>query len=138
MNVARLHRMDGRDLMDARRCSAQSKQSGQRCRRFAIAGGRVCSIHGGKAPQVVRTAAERLAALVDPALAELSRLVRRADSDTIKLAAIKDVLDRAGFKPKERVEQSGKLVIEVVYGDGADAGADPSATPALGPAADQG
>jgi hypothetical protein len=126
--------MDTSDPMEARRCTAQSKQWRRRCRRTAIVGGRVCSAHGGKAPQVARSAAERLAALVDPAIAELARLVRRADSDTIKLAAIKDVLDRAGYKPKERVEQTGKLTIEVVYGD--DSPSSPE-TPALGPATDQ-
>lgn len=92
-------------------------------------------MHGGGAPQVKQAASERLAAMVDPALAELSNLVRRAESEAIKLAAIKDVLDRAGFKPKERIEQSGKLVIEVVYGD--DDSASASAAPALGPAGDQ-
>jgi hypothetical protein len=97
----------------------------------------VCKMHGGKSPQALRTAAERLAALVDPAIEELGHLVRYADSDTIKLAAIKDVLDRAGFKPKERVEQSGKLVIEVVYGDGDDDSAGPSQAAALSAASSQ-
>lgn len=127
--------MDGRNLMDARQCTARSKQSQQRCKRAAILGGRVCSIHGGKSPRAIKSAAERLAAIVEPALVELARLVVRADSEAIKLAAIKDVLDRAGFKPKERIEQSGKLVIEVVYGD--DDSASPFEAPALGAASDQ-
>lgn len=93
----------------------------------------MCVIHGGKAPQVMRTAAERLAAMVDPALAELARLVESAENDVVKLAAIKDVLDRAGYGPKQRVEQNGRLVIEVVYGDG-QTGDDNVASFALGPA----
>jgi hypothetical protein len=98
-------------------------------------GQNVCKMHGGKSPQALRSAQERLAALVDPALSALSRLVDQADSEVVQLAAIKDVLDRAGFKPTERVEQSGKLVIEVVYNN--DDPEDQSAAPALGPATDQ-
>lgn len=40
-----------------RRCTATSKQSGDRCKRFAIPGGTVCVMHGGKSPGV-RAAAE--------------------------------------------------------------------------------
>ena len=32
-------------------CSAKSKQSGQRCKNTAVAGGKVCHIHGGKTPR---------------------------------------------------------------------------------------
>jgi len=41
--------------------------------------------------------------MVEPALTELAKLVEQADSDSVKLSAIKDVLDRAGFKPKEHI-----------------------------------
>jgi hypothetical protein len=43
-----------------RRCVAWSKQSGEQCKRAPIVGGIVCSMHGGKAPQV-RAEAERRA-----------------------------------------------------------------------------
>lgn len=94
----------------------------------------VCKMHGGKSPQALRSAAERLAALVDPALSALGELVKVAETDAVRLAAIKDVLDRAGFKPKERIEQTGKLTIEVVYGDDSSG---PFEAPALSPATDQ-
>lgn len=42
----------------ARRCSARSKRSGEGCKRAPIAGGTVCTMHGGAAPQV-RAAAQR-------------------------------------------------------------------------------
>jgi hypothetical protein len=95
-------------------------------------------MHGGMAPQALRSAAERLAALVDPALAALAQLVDSAESDMVRLAAIKDVLDRAGYKPRERVEQSSTLKVEIVYSDGPgpDSPYQPQ-TPALGPATDQ-
>jgi hypothetical protein len=76
----------------------------------------VCKMHGGKAPQALRTAAERLAAMVDPALSALAHLVDEAESDMVRLAAIKDVLDRAGYKPVERqqIEQAGDYVVRYV------------------------
>ena len=99
--------MEGTDLMDVprfrrRQCHARSKQSGQRCRRYAIPGGTVCSTHGGAAPQVRRAAERRLAFAVDPAIETLSRFV---ESDEMvdrhpaqALAAARTILDRAGLK----------------------------------------
>lgn len=52
----------GRASDDERRCRATSKQSGERCRKWAIPGGRVCVMHGGKAAQVRQRAAERVVA----------------------------------------------------------------------------
>ncbi|HEX6970229.1 MAG TPA: hypothetical protein VF174_15650 [Micromonosporaceae bacterium] len=42
-------------------CSATSSQSGQRCRRLANRGAKVCQKHGGSAPQVKAAAAQRIA-----------------------------------------------------------------------------
>jgi hypothetical protein len=46
---------------EARRCTARSTTSGERCKKFAIVGGTVGDRHGGRAPQVRRAAAERAA-----------------------------------------------------------------------------
>lgn len=47
------------DRMDeARRCTARAKSTGERCKRAAAVGSKVCVKHGGGAPQV-RAAAER-------------------------------------------------------------------------------
>ena len=86
-----------------RHCLAH-KSNGDPCRARPIAGGTVCRVHGGSAPQVKRAAEERIADMVDPALTQLLRIVRSGDSDAVQLAAIKDVLDRAGYKPKEKVD----------------------------------
>jgi hypothetical protein len=60
------------DLMDDRRCTAKAKGSGERCKRPAIAGGTVCAMHGGSAPQVREKAQERqLEAGADQALRKL-------------------------------------------------------------------
>jgi hypothetical protein len=69
----------------------------------------VCRSHGGAAPQVKRRAEERLAALVDPAIDELRKLLR-SKSPAVVLGAVKDVLDRNGFKPKDVVVVEGDIV----------------------------
>lgn len=49
------------EIPDSRKCKAKSKRSGKPCARWSIPGGDVCSIHGGKAPQVRAAAQRRLA-----------------------------------------------------------------------------
>lgn len=46
---------------DSRRCTATSKQTGERCRNAATAGATVCRFHGGRSPQVQAAARRRLA-----------------------------------------------------------------------------
>jgi hypothetical protein len=94
------------------RCTAKSKASGQRCKRAAIPGGTVCRFHGGAAPQVVAAAKVRLAALVDPAIDRLAKLIK-IKNPGIALGAVKDVLDRNGFKPSAKVDPTpeGGLLI---------------------------
>jgi len=53
------------------RCTATSKQSGDRCRNKAIPGGNVCRFHGGDAPQVRAAALARIVEARDLALAKL-------------------------------------------------------------------
>lgn len=65
-------------------------------------GGTVCIMHGGSAPQVKMAAEERLKALADPAITRLEYLIDHGDSDAVRLGAVKDALDRAGFKPVDR------------------------------------
>jgi hypothetical protein len=97
--------MDGGHLM-SERCHGTSKQTGRRCGRAAIPGGRVCKFHGGAAPQVKRAAALRLLGLVDPALARLALLIKSQHAPTA-LAACRDVLDRAGLKAVDCHEGTG-------------------------------
>jgi phage terminase small subunit len=42
---------------------------------------------------------------VPGALSQLKNLVESAESESVKLGAIKDILDRAGHKPADKVEQ---------------------------------
>jgi hypothetical protein len=83
-------------------CSAH-RTNGDPCRAHAILGGAVCIVHGGAAPQTRAKAAERIAALVDPAITRLKDLLDDPSS-TVALAAVRDILDRAGFGAKQRLE----------------------------------
>ena len=49
---------------ESRRCTAHTKRGP--CKKAAIMGGRVCTTHGGSAPQVKAKAVERLLDLIDP------------------------------------------------------------------------
>jgi hypothetical protein len=74
---------------EARRCTAKSTRSHQRCKKAAILGGTVCQTHGGGSPQVKRKAAERLADLIDP-----DRALREAAK--LAYSNIQDLLDEHG------------------------------------------
>ena len=76
------------------KCKAKAKSTGKPCRRDAIAGGTVCQVHGGAAPQVKRKAAERLRALVHPAIDRLEKTIEDECHPQTALAAARDVLDR--------------------------------------------
>jgi hypothetical protein len=89
-------------------CTATNR-AGQQCGKAAIRGANVCRSHGGAAPQVKRRAEERLASLVAPAIAELGRLLG-SKSPSVVLGAVKDILDRNGFKPKDVVVVEGDIV----------------------------
>jgi hypothetical protein len=71
-------------------------------------GGFVCNMHGGKTPLAVKSARDRLTEMVDPLLTELFRIAQGSDSDAVRLAAIKDALDRAGYGANSRLELTGK------------------------------
>jgi hypothetical protein len=67
----------------------------------------VCATHGGRAPQVKRSARERLAELVEPALEGLHKALKSKDLPTIVWAS-QIVLDRCGFHPSRAIELTGK------------------------------
>ena len=52
--------------------------------------------------------------MVDPALARLRKLVD-ARNDAVSLNAVKDILDRTGYKLPERVETDAAVTIKVEY-----------------------
>jgi hypothetical protein len=92
-------------------CKAHSSRTGRPCRAHAIAGAAICRKHGGAALQVKRKARERLAILVDPAIEELAKLLN-SKLDGVRLAAVKDILDRAGYRPVNQIEPTTRNKIQ--------------------------
>lgn len=113
-----LERVDPMEqVWEPKKCSATSKRSGKRCEKWAIPGGTVCPMHGGKAPQVKAKAEGRLAALVPPAIQALQELIEGATPDIARLKAVEAVLDRAGFAITRKHELSvpeGEITFRIV------------------------
>lgn len=106
-------------MKDGRQCHARSKRSQTQCKRPAIRGGTVCHIHGGASPQVQRAAADRIRDLVDPSLNRIQKTIADDDNPALALAAARDILDRAGLKPTEKIQTTGDSTIRVEYADAA-------------------
>ncbi len=102
--------------LETHRCKGTNR-SGKRCGRPAIAGGFVCRLHGGSAPQVQKSARVRLLAGADLAIDYLLTLLTPkppcgvcgrsdADRDPVVVRACQLVLDRSGFHPTLAVENA--------------------------------
>lgn len=96
---------------DDRRCraiirSVLSPWRGNQCNGYAIHGGSVCSMHGGRLPNVKKAAQRRLAMAALPATERLIYMaLRKKDmSDSDRLKALAMILDRAGIEGKSTVE----------------------------------
>lgn len=102
----------------SRRCRAHNRH-GEPCAAAPIHGGNVCVAHGGRAPQVRLSATQRLAGFVEPILSEMYRLAVSAESEAVRVQAAKDLLDRAGLKPPERIEAAvlGQFTLRIDRGD---------------------
>lgn len=92
-------------------CHARRK-NGQPCKARPRNGATVCNVHGGLAPQVKDAAARRILEAAYPAAVKMRELVDNRNP-MVALAAAKDILDRNGFKAIERVQQDGRVLIEI-------------------------
>lgn len=95
----------------SRRCTATSSRTGERCKRQAILGGTVCASHGGRAPQVQRAAARRLA--LGEAIAELHQLGHPIDVEPADamLAMVQEAAGNVAFL-RARVQELDQLTRE--------------------------
>ena len=89
------------------RCTARISNGSRQCERWAINGSTVCATHGGRAPQVKKSAKERLAELIEPALEGLHTALKSGEIPSIVKAA-QVVLDRTGFHPSQAIELYGQ------------------------------
>ncbi len=95
-------------------CTAHSKSTGKQCARPAINGAVVCRVPGGAAPQVIAAARLRLlmaadsvaGVLVSQALGKGKEYKNLPAAE--KRAAAIAVIDRAGLKPTDKVELTGR------------------------------
>jgi hypothetical protein len=90
------------DATRASRCRAH-KRTGERCKNLAIQGSTVCRFHGGAAKHVRAAARARLENAADRMARELLGIALSADSESVRLQAIRDSLDRAGLRPPTEV-----------------------------------
>lgn len=110
---------------DERRCIARSvgKSSqwmGNRCALYAIKGGKVCRYHGGNIPNVKKAAQAALAIAALPAAEKLIHIAlnKRGVSDSDRIKAIIQILDRAGVEGKQTIEVELSLwqkTLQTVY-----------------------
>jgi hypothetical protein len=90
------------------RCTATIRhgdRKGERCTKWSIRGSTVCLSHGGNLPNVkeaankhIEAARLRLLGDVDLAIDTVFDIMENSASDTTRLAAAKEVLDRSGLK----------------------------------------
>lgn len=59
----------------------------------------------------------QLASYAEDAIQELYKLMKEAESESVKMQAIKDVLDRSGYKPVEKQETKQDTKIEFGFRD---------------------
>lgn len=109
---------------DPRRCTAKSKQSGNRCGLASVPGLDVCKFHGGgtqaskeKARRIIMEAAQ------GAAMAMVHMVSDKTAPHNVRVTAAKDIMDRAGLKAEEKVSltlskfeqavESGGILVDI-------------------------
>ena len=90
------------------RCHAKTRD-GDQCEHWAMHGQRVCHMHGGKAPQNLAKAEDRMRELVHPAINSLARQIEKGE-----FPATKFVLEWAGFRTPVQVQSDSEVTIRLI------------------------
>ncbi|GGR28884.1 HGGxSTG domain-containing protein [Agromyces mediolanus] len=94
----------GLDRMQTGTVCTARRRNGQPCMNYAIKGATVCRLHGGSAPQVRAAAQVRILMASDLAAKKLVELMSSPTvGDNVKLAAAKELLDRANVVGTQQV-----------------------------------
>ena len=100
-------------LVDPMHCGRKTR-SGAPCANWTMHGQSVCRMHGGASPQARLKGQERLAALEVPAISAVSQLIHHADSDAVRLAAARWLLEVLGHKASVKVSGEHEITIRVI------------------------
>ncbi|MCZ0731864.1 HGGxSTG domain-containing protein [Mycolicibacterium iranicum] len=93
-----------------KKCKARSKRTGAPCNNPPLAGMTVCRMHGGATKASRNAARRRLEEAADRMARELLGMATDANvSESVRLAAIRDALSRAGISEKTAVEVTHEL-----------------------------
>lgn len=99
-----IHNPKHANMPESRRCVGHRK-NGDRCQKPSILGATVCREHGGAAPHVKAAAKARLENAADRLARQLLGMAEDPDmAPAIKLAALKDALDRAGLGARQALD----------------------------------
>jgi hypothetical protein len=96
-------------LEDPRRCKAHSSRTGERCKRWAIRGGTVCSTHGGRSPAVKAAARRRLEER--RVRTDMGRLLVELEAETAE-RSVDDVLVEQLHRGQAMVEVLGEMITQ--------------------------
>ncbi len=124
------------------RCNGTYVTTGTQCRREAVGGTPVCFKHGATAPQTLAKAATRIQLTADEAVKVLHGILTNPEAqDRDKIAVARDLLDRGGLVPTNKVllgvvtDDPVEKLFRDLLSDPRNL-VDPNATPAL-PSAEQ-
>lgn len=97
---------------DPMRCKANNR-NGVRCYGWSMHGQSVCRMHGGSSPQALKKAEDRLRALEHPAISAMEQLIERGESEAIRFAVARWVLEVLGHKATVQVSTEQEVVITI-------------------------
>jgi hypothetical protein len=105
-----------RGLPEPPKCKAHNRD-GSPCKKSPTRGATVCRMHGAGAPAVKEAARNRLAMAADGLMQTLLKIAASAESEAVRLAAVKDALDRAGFGAAHMVKLAAMQPWEEFLGE---------------------